>query len=178
MPVERGESLGAGSLLKPVLLTGAVLHQLGAAGDEIVEPGDLRIRNRRGDGAHGVTVIDEHESIDFIGLGELAASPGEVAHLAGVDDTHGDAGLVQGSDEGPVVGAGRFANDVDGVFGQELEQGSKAYRMVFDEIGQGEPRASDLEGVLGDIDTDQVDRVSNHGKTYPCKYELEPHAAW
>ena len=50
----------------------------------------------------------QHAGVDRVRLGELAESFGEVAHLAGIDDRHGQAGQGQRRGDQRFVAAGRF----------------------------------------------------------------------
>lgn len=161
--------------MEPGALASTVLHQLGAAGDEIVEQDRVGIGLGRGVGPHGASVVSEDEGIDGVGLGELTTGAGKVADEPGIDHANEDDRLVQSMDESPMIGPGRLADDMDGrgALGEDFKQQAKTGRSIGDGGGDSKKGATQFDGIFGNISTD-VDRVSNHGKTYPCEYELEP----
>ena len=110
------------------------------------------------------TIIGQEKGIDAIGFGELAAGAGKVARQAGIDDADGDAGLVQGSDEGLVVRPGGFADDVDGLgtFNKALAQESKAGGVIGNGGRELHAGTTQIDGEFGDIGA-EVDRRGEHG---------------
>ena len=164
MQLQRGHGLGAGGLLEAHFLAGAIFDQLGAAGDQVVEQGHLRLGLGRGRRSHRAAIIGQHQGVDLVRLGELAAGPGEVTRQTGVDHTDEDARLVQGGDERPVVRPGGFADDVDRrrAAQQGLDQGSITGGGVGDGGGDGELGTTQIDGEFGDIGA-EVDRRGEHG---------------
>jgi len=164
MEPQGGQGFGVGGLLEAVFFPGAVLDQLGAAGDEIVEQRHLRLGLRGGRGLHRAAVIGQKKSVDPVGLGQLAAGAGEVTRQPWVDHAHPHARLVQRGDQRLVVRPGGFADDVDRrrAAAQDLHQGSMTGGVIGDGGGNGEMGTTQIDGKLGDIGT-EVDRRGEHG---------------
>ena len=106
-------------------------------------------------GAHHLGELCEHLSIEGIGLGQVPTRFGEVAHLTGIDDDHGQAGGGERTRERDFHPARRFQDNQDGTEGTEL----------FDQRGEGGLGMGDrkrstgtdgnIQARLRDIDTDE-----------------------
>ena len=90
------------------------VRELGAAGDQFAQTQLRRRWCRRGRRRAQFSILGEDLRIYPIGLGELAAEAGEVAHLPRISHRDEHLGLVQGRDQRAAVGPGRFADHVDG----------------------------------------------------------------
>ena len=101
---------------EPVLLGGAHLHQLAPAHHQGAEFLGGGIGQGAQGGPDGLGEVRQHLGIEGIGLGQLARGPGEVPHLAGVHDRHGQLGGAALPRQGQLDAPGGF--DYDEVRGQ------------------------------------------------------------
>ncbi len=81
MELQGGPRFGVGGLQEAVFFPGAILDQLGAASDEVVEQRHLHIGLRGGCRLHRPAIIGQKKRIDLIGLGEFGRGSGR-SHAA------------------------------------------------------------------------------------------------
>ena len=122
----------------------------------------LGLRDARG-GVIGCSVIGNNAGVEAVGFGENTPGTGKVADLARVDDAYYDVVSVKVIDQGILVSAGGFANDVDA----PMSQGPESVA----EFGESTGSIRDSEGLVeettvdcsfGDIGS-EIDTVWNHG---------------
>jgi hypothetical protein len=113
-----------------------------------------------------------HLSIDGIGFGFYTLAFCEGADPRRVEDPRGDFRFVKVVYEMPFVTASGFANDQRVLeFLYEFEQLGEALRRGGHSEGVGV--CFNLQGVFGDIDSDDLEWRSRHGFSRSCRGELK-----
>ena len=137
---------GAVGQCEAVALGGEHLDQLAAPDDQRGQGlvGRVGQRARFGPDARGKE--GEDVGVDRIGFGEAADRLREIAHLARIDDGHGEAGQGQGAGARGFIAARCFEHDEGGTQGAEVlhERGQPALVIRHARLGGGR--------VDGDID--------------------------
>ena len=152
----RGQSLPsglAGSSAKTVGLLGPALDQLPAAGEQSIEF-NLQFRaffQQPWRGQLGEAC--QNLRVDSVGFGKNAQAFGQVADLAGIDQSQRQIGVEQCGQELALDAAGGFDDDAGGsqiaeFSGQLLD----ACGIVGSSPDRGVVGASDVEKIFGDVD--------------------------
>lgn len=96
-----------------VLELGAHLDELAAFGDQLGEFLGLRRTRRSGFGIGGGAEAGEHGGIDGVGFGEATDAKGIGADPAWENHADGEVGPMEGADNGLLITAGRFEDDLE-----------------------------------------------------------------
>jgi hypothetical protein len=170
---------------------GGVLAMLAGADQLLLElsaPIDQRADSRRrivsfgrGQGLMSLAVSSQHGAIDLVAFGAGSAGQGEMAHMAWVQNADRQIRLVKGADDGTLITAGGFANDLN--LRTRLEE-FQEFIMAPGRVGQGVLTALEmkLERSLGDIQAgidgfDLIRHTGNNCLAHSCKYERDANAA-
>jgi hypothetical protein len=141
---------------------GALGDEMLALSEQTFQAQQMRRQGQRRCGSVDAAVFGKDEGIEPIGFGQEATGAGQIADLARVDHTDGDAMSVEIRDEGSLITAA-FANDVHLAVGsgeaaaQEGEAGGR--------IGNGEVLLLEvaLDGGLGEVCA-EIDKRRRHGE--------------
>ena len=144
-------------LVEGQLQVGALVHELLPEHEHVAEPVDRHAGRRRGRhvrkrGPEG----GQRPGVDPVRLRQLAAGPGEVPGLAGVDHADGEAAVMQGLEEGPVHPAGGLD---DGPLRAAVPQDAGDLAEAVPVVGGGVVPAAemDVECLLADVDSGGYD---------------------
>ena len=101
-----------GRRLRAALLFGGPhLDELAAARDEGFELAGLGRRQGAGLDVADLAEVGGRGGVQTVGLGQFPLGLGELAHVTGVHDGHGQAGGIEGDGRQPLVAAGGFHDD-------------------------------------------------------------------
>lgn len=110
--------------------------------------------------------LHQHAGVDGVGLGQLADAPGEVPHVAGIDQGHRQVRLEQRVDQRPLQAAEQgFALAPGGLDDDDRQGGAGGAELLHDlshagvVVGEGDDsvgiRARQVQLVFGDVDADK-----------------------
>jgi hypothetical protein len=159
-----------GGLLQAIVLRRRHAEQLPAASHQGGQMLGLGIGHGRARELRHFGKARDHRRVDGIGLGQHAKTARQVAHLAGIDDPHRQAGRVQCRRHRPFQAAGRLHRHhlqrlLGKAFGQRLQSGFVTrYREVL-----ARWQHMHIQAVLRDIDPHDGLCAFVHGPR-PCEY--------
>ena len=139
-----------------MLFGGPHLDELAAARDEGFELAGLGRRQGAGLDVADLVEVGGQGGVQTVGLGQFPLGLGELAHVTGVHDGHGQAGGIEGDGRQPLVAAGGFHDDELRLQLRELLDQVRDALVVLGHAPRG-ARGADgyVQPVLGHIDPDE-----------------------